>query len=105
MHRSTTSISGRFNRSEIGQAVASLHDAFPEGLAFTITGMTAEADQLAIEARSSGRHVSGQLYTNLYHFRAAFRQNEIVEFLEYMDTERVTEILCGGQRPEGIGIA
>ncbi len=99
-----TLISGSFNKSEIGQAAASLFEAFPEGLAFTITGMTAEGDQLAVEARSEGRHVSGQLYTNLYHFRVAFRQHEIVEFLEYMDTERVTETLCGGQRPEGIRI-
>ncbi len=97
----STLISGRFSKSEIGHAASSLVDAFPEGLAFTITGMTAEGDQLAVEARSTGRHVSGQLYTNLYHFRVGFRQNEIVEFLEYMDTERVTEILCGGQRPEG----
>ena len=84
---------------------ASLFDVFPEGLAFTITGMTAEGDQLAVETRSVGRHVSGQLYTNLYHFRVAFRENQIVEFLEYLDTERVTEVLCGGQRPEGTKIS
>jgi len=100
-----TLISGRFSKSEIGQMAASLFDVFPEGLAFTITGMTAEGDQLAVETRSVGRHVSGQLYTNLYHFRVAFRENQIVEFLEYLDTERVTEVLCGGQRPEGTKIS
>ena len=34
-----------------------------------------------------------------YHFLFRFKDGLIVELKEYMDTERVTDILCGGQRP------
>jgi ketosteroid isomerase-like protein len=61
--------------------------------------MTAEDDRVAVEAVSEGLHATGQTYSNEYHFLFRFRDGKVVEFKEYMDTERVTDILCGGQRP------
>ena len=29
-----------------------------------------------------------------------FRRGELVTLKEYLDTERVTDVLCGGQRPD-----
>ena len=58
-----------------------------------------EGDAVAVEARSRGMHVSGREYSNEYHFLFRFRDGLIVRLKEYMDTERVTDVLCGGQRP------
>src|SRR3546814_19309820 len=64
--------------------------------------MTAEDDRVAVEAESEGAHVSGATYRNQYHFFMRFRDGKLTQFKEYMDTERVTDILCGGQRPTRI---
>jgi len=81
------------------EAIAGIMDVFPEGLSFTVTGMTAEGERVAVEAESCGKHVSGQIYSNKYHFLFVFRDGKLVQLKEYMDTEPVTDILCGGQRP------
>lgn len=95
-----TLISGKFDKQQIAQASGAIFESFPEGISFTITGMTAEGDRVAVEAESSGKHVSGGVYSNSYHFLFVFRDEKLVVLKEYMDTERVTDILCGGQRPE-----
>ena len=46
-----------------------------------------------------GIHVSGVVYENFYHFLLIWENGELKEMKEYMDTEVVTEVLCGGQRP------
>ena len=57
-----------------------------------------EGERVAVEAHSEGRHVSGATYSNEYHFLFVFREGKLAVLREYMDTERVTDILCGGQR-------
>jgi ketosteroid isomerase-like protein len=94
-----TLISGRYPKASILAAGGAIYDAFPDGLTFTITGMTSEGDRVAVEAYSDGRHISGQHYHNEYHFLFRFKDGQVLELKEYMDTERVTEVLCGGQRP------
>lgn len=94
-----TLISGKFGKAQIAQAAGSVFDVFPQGIRFTIKAMTAEDDRVAVEAESEGAHVSGVIYRNQYHFFMRFRDGKLAEFKEYMDTERVTDILCGGQRP------
>lgn len=97
-----TLISGKFTLDQISAAAGAIFEAFPDGIRFTISGMTAEGDRVAVEAQSEGRHVSGQVYRNEYHFLFRFREDgKLLELKEYMDTERVTDVLCGGQRPAG----
>jgi ketosteroid isomerase-like protein len=55
---------------------------------------------VAVEAESMGNHASGQVYNNLYHFMFDFRGGQLLRLKEYMDTERVTDVLCGGAQPE-----
>jgi hypothetical protein len=69
---------------------------FPEGLRFTIHALTAERDRVAIEAESHGKHVSGKIYNNKYHFVLRARGGKIVEWREYMDTMHANDVLCGG---------
>ncbi len=93
-----TLISGSYGKDQIREYAGSVLQVFPRGIRFTIQAMTAEGERVAVEASAEGQHVSGVLYTNQYHFLFLFRDGQIVEFKEYMDTERVTDILCGGQK-------
>jgi ketosteroid isomerase-like protein len=97
-----TLISGTFTREQIAQSAGGIFDVFPGGLEFTLLHMTAEGDRVAVEATSKGAHVSGQTYTNEYHFLFEIRNGKLLRLKEYMDTERVTDILCGGQRPAAV---
>lgn len=94
-----TLISGRYGKAQVQAAAGGIYEAFPEGIAFDILHMTAEDDRVAVEATSRGKHVSGLLYENEYHFLFHLRDGKVLALKEYMDTERVTDVLCGGQRP------
>ena len=94
-----TLISGTRGVAELEQFSAGVLEAFPEKLTFEVTGITAEGDRVAVEAESDGKHVSGAHYHNYYHFLFEFKDGKVLRLKEYMDTEMVTDILCGGQRP------
>jgi ketosteroid isomerase-like protein len=94
-----TLISGVASRDDIAAAAGGIYEVFPHGLNFTIKDMVAEGDKVAVEAESEGEHVSGQTYANQYHFLFEIRDGKLVCLKEYMDTELVTDVLCGGQRP------
>jgi ketosteroid isomerase-like protein len=94
-----TLISGRFSREEVAMAAGRIFEAFPAGVEFTLLNLTAEEDRVAVEATSQGTHVSGQQYANHYHFLFRLRDGKITQMKEFMDTEHVTDVICGGQRP------
>ncbi len=94
-----TLISGTFSRDQVAASAGGIFEAFPQGLTFTILDMVAEGDKVAVEATSEGQHASGATYTNEYHFLFEFADGKLRQLREYMDTERVTDVLCGGQRP------
>jgi ketosteroid isomerase-like protein len=94
-----TLISGIFSRDQIAASAGGIFEVFPQGISFTVLDMIAEGDKVAVEATSRGEHVSGQIYSNEYHFLFEIRNGKLLRLKEYMDTERVTDILCGGQRP------
>lgn len=92
----TMSISGTFGVDQVAAASRGVLTVFPEGLRFTIHALTAEGERVAIEAESHGRHVSGKLYNNKYHFVLRAHGGKIVEWREYMDTMHANDVLCGG---------
>ena len=94
-----TLISGVMNKEQIAATAGSIFDVFPDGLKFNVVDMIAEGDRVAVEAVSQGEHISGQTYSNEYHFLFEFRDGKLFRLKEYMDTEHVTDVLCGGQRP------
>lgn len=94
-----TLISGSRGKEEIRQFADGVLESFPSGLVFTILNMTAEEDRVAVEATSEGLHVTGQQYKNHYHFLLTWQEGELLELKEYMDTELVTAVLCGGAKP------
>ena len=96
-----TLISGLYPRDQIEAFAGGILEAFPEGIEYTVHTMVAEADCVAVEASVAGLHSSGGQYTNDLHFLFRLRDGKIISLKEYLDTERVTEVLCGGQRPGG----
>jgi ketosteroid isomerase-like protein len=91
----TLPFSGTFTKAQAIQAMDAILSFFPEGLRFTITAMTAEGERVAIEAESHGRHVSGKIYHNQYHFLMIIRDGKVGEFREYMDTMHANDVLVG----------
>jgi hypothetical protein len=83
--------------------MSSVLTVFPEGLRFTIHARTAERDRVAIVAESYGKHVSGKIYNNTYHFVLSARGGKIVEWREYMDTMDANDVLCGAARRNEAG--
>ncbi|MBT4518603.1 MAG: nuclear transport factor 2 family protein [Halieaceae bacterium] len=95
----STLISGRFTKDQIVAVTGDIFEVFPNGLKFTVEDMIAEGERVAVEAHSEGEHISGKTYRNEYHFLFEFRDGKLIKLKEYMDTEQVTDVLCGGQRP------
>lgn len=95
-----TLISGSFTREQVADSAGGIFDVFPNGLRFVITGLVVDEHKAAVEATSEGEHISGDTYSNEYHFLFVFKDGKLLRLKEYMDTERVTDILCGGQRPD-----
>lgn len=95
-----TLISGSFDRAQIAAAAARVFDVFPAGIRFVVHAMTADEDRVAVEAESFARHVSGADYNNKYHFLFRLRGGRVAELKEYCDTEHITDVICGGARPE-----
>lgn len=92
----STPFSGTFTKTQAIQGMGAVLSLFPDGLLFTIKAMTAEDERVAIEAESRGRHVSGKVYNNQYHFLMIIRDGKVAAFKEYMDTMHANEVLAGG---------
>ena len=93
-----TLISGRYGPEQVKTFVSGVLDVFPKGLNFTVHSMTAEDDRVSVEATGEGVHVSGCAYQQHYHFLATIADGRIKELKEYLDTELVTDVLCGGKK-------
>jgi ketosteroid isomerase-like protein len=89
--------SGSHDTAEALEGMKMIASMFPRGLRFTISGMTAEGERVAVEAESDGVHASGRPYHNQYHFLMIVRDGKIRKFKEYMDTVHATDVLIGGE--------
>lgn len=58
---------------------------FKEPLALKTTGLTAEGNRVALEAKGNVAMTSGKFYKNDYHFLFEFRDGRISHLREYMD--------------------
>ena len=62
------SIGGTRTKKEIINFAQNILSAFPSGISFNITGMTAEEEKVAVEVSGEAIHASGQTYNNQYHY-------------------------------------
>jgi ketosteroid isomerase-like protein len=95
----TTLTSGTYDKARLIELAGLVADVFPGGLTLSVTGMVAEGEKVAVEAVSHGIHASGTAYHPHSHFLSPLRDGPIVESRAYMDTEHVTDVICGGKRP------
>jgi len=88
-------IGGTRTKKEIIDFAQGILAAFPTGITFNITGMTAENERVAVEVNGEAIHASGEAYNNKYHFLLAIKNGKIIELKEYMDTQLAAKILLG----------
>ena len=86
-------IGGTRTKKEIVEFAKGILAAFPNGITFNITGMTAEADRVAVEVSGESIYASGQSDNNKYHFLLIIRDGKIIQLKEYMDTQLAAKIL------------
>jgi ketosteroid isomerase-like protein len=88
-------IGGTRTKKEVVSFAQNILAAFPTGIKFNITGMTAEGDRVAVEISGEAIHASGETYNNQYHFLLRIQDGKILELKEYMDTQLAAKILLG----------
>tara|TARA_B100000902_G_scaffold239360_1_gene226662 strand:- start:2384 stop:2782 length:399 start_codon:yes stop_codon:yes gene_type:complete len=88
-------IGGTRNKKEIVDFAEGILAAFPTGIIFNITGITAENERVAVEVSGEAVHASGKPYNNKYHFLLTIKDGKILELKEYMDTQLAAKILLG----------
>ena len=86
-------IGGTRTKKEIIDFAQGILEAFPNGIEFKITGITAEHERVAVEVAGDAIHVSGKPYNNFYHFLLKIKNGKIIELKEYMDTQLASKIL------------
>jgi len=91
--------SGTNPRAAVPAMVEGVTGVFPDGLEFTVHTMTAEDDRVSVEAGSRGEHVSGQTYSQRYHYLFVIRDGRIVQAKEYFDTMHAADVLCSAPAP------
>jgi len=64
-------------------------------LQITPTGMIAEGDKVAVEARGYAELLDGRTYDCQYHFLITIRGGKIGDVKEYMDTQHAKETFFG----------
>ncbi len=87
-------LSGTKTKKQFAELLAGILPAMPGGIRLTAKSMTAEADRVAVEAESYGKHVNGKTYQNQYHFLFEIRNGKVQAVREYLDTMHANDVLC-----------
>lgn len=80
---------GMLDKERIGRLFHRMHHQLIDGLRFTIHGMIAEGDLVAVEAESYGELKNGRVYNQRYHFLMEITDGKIRGVREYLDTQHV----------------
>jgi len=90
-------LAGPKTKSQLREILIPFFAQMPEGMKLVPcpSGITAEADRVAVEAESWAKMESGKIYNNQYHFLFTVREGKIHEVKEYLDTLHVKEIMFG----------
>ena len=91
-----TPISGTYTKQQMQAAACAIFAPFPDGKPAHVVGIAAEGDTVAVEIDSPARHESGQMYHQQLHWVLKFRDGQLVQTKEYLDTQLVIDVLCAG---------
>jgi uncharacterized protein len=82
--------------AELAPAVEGFARMCAEPLAFTVTGVTAEGDRVAVETEAAAKLADGRVYENRVHFIFVLADGRIREGREYVDTAHAAKVLAPG---------
>ncbi|MBC2667682.1 nuclear transport factor 2 family protein [Novosphingobium piscinae] len=88
-----TTLQGEHSLARYRQSLAWMREASGGTLAFTIDAITAEADRVVIEARSTATLRGGAAYANTYVFVLRLRDGRIASVREHFNPAIVLELL------------
>ena len=83
---------GTKTKAELLKILTQTTARFEEPVKFTVTGITAEGDRVAIEAQGHAELTNGKVYRNTYHYLFVFRDGKICRGKLYNDTKHAAEI-------------
>ena len=83
---------GTMDKTTFKALIEQMRPVMPTMPSMTITGVTAEGDRVAMEAKGSGKLADGRMYENTYHFLFVFRNGRICAVKEYNDTKYAAEV-------------
>ncbi len=83
---------GSRTKAELMEIVSQNTARFQVPVRFTVTGITAEGDRVAIEAQGYGKLKNGKTYENLYHFLFIIKDGKIQTGKEYCDFHYAHEV-------------
>lgn len=89
-------MSGSYTAAGLGPLLVGANAGYAAGaLQITPTGMIAEGDKVAVEARGYAELLDGREYDCQYHFLITVREGKVAEVKEYMDTQHAKDIFFG----------
>jgi uncharacterized protein len=90
-------MSGSYTVAELAPLLEGANAGYKaRALRITPTGMIAEGDKVAVEARGYAELLDGRTYDCQYHFLITLRGGKVSEVKEYMDTQHAKETFFGG---------
>jgi ketosteroid isomerase-like protein len=85
---------GHHTKSDLRRMLTEHKVTMDEPMKFTITGLTAEGDRVAVEAVSSAKN-NGKTYSQTYHLLIVIKNGKISKLHEYLDTKHAIEFFFG----------
>jgi uncharacterized protein len=85
-------VGGTKTKAELLQILAQTTARFEAPVKFTVTGVTAEGERVAIEAQGYAKLKNGKTYENLYHFLFIIRDGKIQVGKEYCDFQYAAQV-------------
>lgn len=79
-------VSGSMSKASFANHIRAFLGALPTGIQITVTGITAEGNRVAVEAKSVAALPNGNVLNQVYHFLFEFRDNLVIGAREYIDT-------------------
>jgi ketosteroid isomerase-like protein len=86
-------MAGTMTKAQFTEGLKGMGEMIPKGLRFSIKGITAEGNRVAVEAESIGETATGKTYNGQYHFLFEVRDGMIQAVREYADTLHAQKVL------------
>ncbi|MEV0111439.1 nuclear transport factor 2 family protein [Nocardia sp. NPDC050799] len=94
-HADSFPVSGSMSKAEFVEHINRFRQAIPSGIRITVTGVTAEAARVAVEAESTATLPNGRILNQFYHFLFEIEDGTVRKAREYIDTAHGVAVHSG----------